>query len=202
VGTPLASRHEGPYIEQRHGARRRDGAGARRARPVTAPVPDQWWIYTDLARLLAQVANVEAGLYPLPNDHDGTFLTRLRRSWLFFEDLPAVHRRRERKGDRDVLTEATAGKRPDYYLQNFQRFCCHQSTALAIAISHPLSRFYFVYSQEVYIGIGDAVDESKMIKYGAGDYFTVAVGTSHYVMTKDSSPTFELHVIGPWEMTM
>ena len=117
----LASRHEGPYIEQRHGARRRDGAGARRARPVTAPGP-----MVDLHR---------------------SRTPRLRRSWLFFEDLPAVHRRRERKGDRDVLTEATAGKRPDYYQQNFQRFCCHQSTALAIAISHPLSRFYFVYSQ-------------------------------------------------------
>jgi hypothetical protein len=38
---------------------------------------------------------------------------------LFFEDLPAIHRRRERNGYREVLTEATAGKRPEYYLQNF-----------------------------------------------------------------------------------
>jgi len=59
------------------------------------------------------------------------------------------------QGDRDVLTEATAGKRPDYYQQNFQRFCCHQSTALAIAISHPLSRFYFVYSQHAELRVLD-----------------------------------------------
>jgi len=64
-----------------------------------------------------------------------------------------------------------------------------------------MSEHTTVLEGEVYIGIGDAVDESKMVKYDAGDYFTVAVGTFHYVMTKDSSPTFELHVIGPWEMT-
>jgi hypothetical protein len=40
-----------------------------------------------------------------------------------------------------------------------------------------------------------------MTKWSAGDYFTMAVGQSHYVMTKDSSPTFELHVVGPWQMT-
>jgi hypothetical protein len=35
----------------------------------------------------------------------------------------------------------------------------------------------------------------------AGDFFTVAVGTPHYVVTKDSSPVFELHVMGPWQTT-
>lgn len=49
----------------------------------------------------------------------GFDLTRLRRSRLFFEDLPAIHRRRERHHYREVLTEATAGKRPKYYRQNF-----------------------------------------------------------------------------------
>ena len=95
----------------------RDGATTP-ARSVN--VPDQRRVYADLANLLAQdLANIEAGLYPLPADHDGTLLTRLRRSRLFFADLPAVHRRRERKATREVLTEATAGKRPAYYLQNF-----------------------------------------------------------------------------------
>jgi ubiquinone/menaquinone biosynthesis C-methylase UbiE len=103
----------------RDSARRRDDASAEPARPVNAPMPDQRRIYADLADLLAQdLANIEAGLYPLPADHDGSLMTRLRRSRLFFEDLPAVHRRRERKAYREVLTDATAGKRPDYYLQN------------------------------------------------------------------------------------
>jgi quercetin dioxygenase-like cupin family protein len=54
---------------------------------------------------------------------------------------------------------------------------------------------------EFWMGLGDSVDESAMRKYGPGDYFTVGVGVSHYVMTKDVSPIFKLHVIGPWEMT-
>jgi len=102
---------------RRDEALRRHGAAAP---PTNAPALEQSRVYRDLAALLAQdLDNVEAGLYPLPHDHDGTLLTRLRRSRLFFEDLPAVHRRRERNDFREVLTEATAGRRPDYYLQNF-----------------------------------------------------------------------------------
>jgi hypothetical protein len=40
------------------------------------------------------LANIEAGLYPLPADHDGSLLTLLYRSRRFFEDLPEIHRRR------------------------------------------------------------------------------------------------------------
>jgi ubiquinone/menaquinone biosynthesis C-methylase UbiE len=96
-------------------ARRNDRSPAQ-----AVPLPGQSRIYRDLARLLAQdLANVEAGLYPLPADHDGSLPTLLRRSRLFFEDLPAVHRRRQRKAAREVLTEATAHTRPSYFLQNF-----------------------------------------------------------------------------------
>jgi ubiquinone/menaquinone biosynthesis C-methylase UbiE len=97
----------------------RKGVSAAPTQGAHVVVPDQRRIYADLARLLAQdLANVEAGLYPLPADHDGSWLTRLRRSRLFFADLPAIHRRRERHATREVLRGATA-KRPDYYLQNF-----------------------------------------------------------------------------------
>ena len=109
--------HDYVLRQLRNAALRRDGATAP---AVSARLPDQWRIYSDLADLLAQdLANVEAGIYPLPADHDGTLFTRLRRSRLFFADLPQVHRRRQRKGYREVMTDATAGKRPDYYLQNF-----------------------------------------------------------------------------------
>jgi len=105
---------------RRNSEPRTDSASAQPPRTANAPVLDQWQIYADLAALLAQdLANIEAGLYPLPDDHDGTLLTRLHRSRLFFDDLPAVHRRRERNAYREVLTEATAGRRPEYYLQNF-----------------------------------------------------------------------------------
>ena len=101
-------------------ARRRDGGSVRRRAHTDAPVPDRGRLYADMAMLLWQdLANVEAGLYPLPADHDGSVLTLIRRSRLFFEDLPAIYRRRESGGHREVLNEKTIGKRPRYYLQNF-----------------------------------------------------------------------------------
>jgi ubiquinone/menaquinone biosynthesis C-methylase UbiE len=83
-------------------------------------VPDRRRLYADMAVLFQRdLANVEAGIYPLPADHDGALPVLLSRSRLFFEDLPDVHRRRERRDIRQVLTEDTRGKRPNYYLQNF-----------------------------------------------------------------------------------
>jgi hypothetical protein len=69
------------------------------------------------------------------------------------------------------------------------------------AVSLRLLTHTSVLEGEAYFGLGDNFDESKLIKWNAGDYFTVSVGTPHYVLTKDSSPVFELHVMGPWQMT-
>jgi ubiquinone/menaquinone biosynthesis C-methylase UbiE len=100
-------------------AQRRDGKKARPRAHTNSPVPDRRRLYADMAILLQQdLANIEAGLYPLPADHDGSLLTLLHRSRLFFNDLPAIHVRRESSRN-DVLTEETRGKRPRYYLQNF-----------------------------------------------------------------------------------
>ena len=44
------------------------------------------------------LANVEAGIYPLPVDNDGSLPVLLERSRLFFDDLPEIHRRRENRG--------------------------------------------------------------------------------------------------------
>ena len=65
------------------------------------------------------LANVEAGLYPLPRDRDGSLLTLLDRSGLFFQDLPRVHHRRQAGDHTEVVNEQTRGRRPNYYLQNF-----------------------------------------------------------------------------------
>src|SRR6266850_4409837 len=101
-------------------ARRRDGKTARPRAHTNAPVPDRGRLYADMAILLQQdLANIEAGLYPLPADHDGSLLALLYRSRLFFEDLPEIHRRRENSAHNEVLREGTRGKRPRYYLQNF-----------------------------------------------------------------------------------
>jgi ubiquinone/menaquinone biosynthesis C-methylase UbiE len=85
-----------------------------------APVLSQSRLYGDMTALMTRdLANVEEGLYPLPADHDGSLMTRIYRSRLFFNDLPDVHRRRKERRHDEVLDETTRGKRPDYYLQNF-----------------------------------------------------------------------------------
>jgi ubiquinone/menaquinone biosynthesis C-methylase UbiE len=98
----------------------REHAGQRPPPQVRVRVPDRRRLYADMAVLFRQdLANVEAGIYPLPVDHDGTLPDLLARSRLFFEDLPTIHRRRENRDIREVLSEETRGKRPKYYLQNF-----------------------------------------------------------------------------------
>jgi ubiquinone/menaquinone biosynthesis C-methylase UbiE len=85
-----------------------------------APVLSQRRLYGDMAELIGRdLANVEAGIYPLPADHDGSLQTLMRRSRLFFDDLPEVYRRRKERRHDEVLTDDLRGKRPDYYLQNF-----------------------------------------------------------------------------------
>ena len=85
-----------------------------------APVPDQRRLWADMAALLRRdLANVEKGIYPLPADHDGSLPALINRSKLFFEDLPAIHRRRESGNHSEVLTQETRAKRPRYFLQNF-----------------------------------------------------------------------------------
>ena len=100
--------------------RRREGEHARPRARTDAPVPDRSRLYADMAKLFQQdLANVEAGIYPLPADRDGSLPTLLQRSRLFFEDLPEIHRRRTSGGHSEVLNEDTRAKRPRYYLQNF-----------------------------------------------------------------------------------
>jgi ubiquinone/menaquinone biosynthesis C-methylase UbiE len=100
--------------------RAREGGSARPRPHTDAPIPERNRFFADMVALWRQdLANVEAGVYPLPADHDGSLKMLLDRSRLFFEDLPAVHRRRESGDHSEVLTEETRGKRPRYYLQNF-----------------------------------------------------------------------------------
>ena len=101
-------------------AQRQNGTKFRRNAGTNAPMPDRTRLYADMAILLRQdLANIEAGIYPLPADHDGSLLTLLRRSRLFFEDLPEIHRRRESGAHSEVLSDGARGRWPRYYLQNF-----------------------------------------------------------------------------------
>jgi ubiquinone/menaquinone biosynthesis C-methylase UbiE len=100
--------------------REREGPSARPSAHTEHPVPERTRLYRDMAALFQQdLANVEAGIYPLPADHDGTLPMLIQRSRSFFADLPDVHRRRRRGDTREVLSDHTRAKRPAYYLQNF-----------------------------------------------------------------------------------
>jgi ubiquinone/menaquinone biosynthesis C-methylase UbiE len=108
------------YVMRRLVAEVREQEGEH-ARPKARPDPRiTRRLNADIAALLEQdLANVEAGIYPLPADHDGSLLTMLDRSRLFFRDLPSVEERRKHNATREVLNANTRGKFPDYYLQNF-----------------------------------------------------------------------------------
>jgi ubiquinone/menaquinone biosynthesis C-methylase UbiE len=107
------------YVMRRLAEEARRREGDEQPRQQTNPAL-QRRLDADIAALFAQdLANVEAGIYPLPSDHDGSLLTVLNRSRLFFRDLPHIAQRRKRNGTHEVLTTETRGRRPDYYLQNF-----------------------------------------------------------------------------------
>jgi len=90
---------------------RDNGAKARRRIHASAPVPDRARLYADMARLFLQdLANIEAGIYPLPFDHDGSLLTLIHRSRPFFADLPEIHRRREVRGHSSIKIRAVRGR--------------------------------------------------------------------------------------------
>jgi len=100
--------------------RGREGDSTRPQPQATASVPERLRLYADMTELFRQdLANVEAGIYPLPADHDGTLAAVLNRSRLFFEDLPNIHRRRKAGEIKEVRSDDTRGRRPRYYLQNF-----------------------------------------------------------------------------------
>jgi len=59
----------------------RETSKTRRRVRTNAPVPDRKHIYAKL--FLRDLANVEAGIYPLPVDHDGSLFALIRRSRFF-----------------------------------------------------------------------------------------------------------------------
>src|SRR5690242_14845005 len=82
--------------------------------------PGRRRLYADMVSLFERdLANVEAGVYPVPDDGDGALPQLLERSNLFFEDLPRIHERRESRDTHEVVNTEPEGRRPDYHLQNF-----------------------------------------------------------------------------------
>src|SRR5262249_53273900 len=110
IGHGMVMRRLSQTVRERAGASTRPRAHTRAPVRAGAPLSADWPVLSRQAP-----ARAGPGIYPSPADHDGALPLVLYRSRLFFEDLPDVHRRREDRQYRQVLTEDTRGKRPDYY---------------------------------------------------------------------------------------
>lgn len=87
---------------------------------ITAPagLPTRAELLARVRELLARdLANVEAGLYPLPVDEPDGLGGLLERAMLYLRDVPEVVRRRATGAHQEV--NESDGRRPRYYMQNF-----------------------------------------------------------------------------------
>ncbi|MEO1193625.1 MAG: methyltransferase domain-containing protein [Pseudomonadota bacterium] len=88
--------------------------------PITASLPSNNAILADLRALfLRDLQNVEAGLYPMPDDLLRRPLRALRGAADYFADLPAVERRRHADNGQEVFRQQRRPGLPRYYQQNF-----------------------------------------------------------------------------------
>ncbi|WP_420392148.1 class I SAM-dependent methyltransferase [Acuticoccus sp.] len=87
---------------------------------IEAPggIPNRAVLLGHVRSLLARdLANVEAGLYPMPEDEPDGLPGLLERREMYLKDLPNIVRRRATQSHQEVDREA--GRRPRYYMQNF-----------------------------------------------------------------------------------
>ncbi|UPT64365.1 MAG: class I SAM-dependent methyltransferase [Hyphomonadaceae bacterium JAD_PAG50586_4] len=104
-------------------------------------------------------ANIEAGLYPAPQDvRLERAISALRNSANFFRDLPKVDQRRLERDGTQVREQAKGeGRYPTYYLQNFH----YQTDGWLSADSAKL------YDTQVEILFGGAADAMRRIAIGS-----------------------------------
>ncbi len=88
--------------------------------PPRSPSPSRDRLYADMGELFAsELANVEAGRYPMPRDHDGSIAERIAISRAYFADLPSATERMNEGRAHEIRKPDLEGRLPDYFLQNF-----------------------------------------------------------------------------------
>jgi len=150
------------YMSQYLMARRVSGPFNRPGEPKFEPQSEEG----DPARIRAAFldlfakdrANIEAGLYPAPDDIRVTrAVAALRNSARFFADLPRVDARRLQRDGAEVRESAEPGRYPNYYLQNFH----YQTGGWLSEDSAKL------YDTQVEILFGGAADAMRRLAVGA-----------------------------------
>ncbi|WP_158766560.1 class I SAM-dependent methyltransferase [Terricaulis silvestris] len=151
------------YMSQYLLARRISGPFNRPGDPKfepQAPEGDSTQIRTAFLDLFAQDRkNIEAGLYPAPQDiRVERAISALRNSANFFRDLPQVDQRRLERDGTEVREVAKGdGRYPNYYLQNFH----YQTGGWLSEDSAKL------YDTQVEILFGGAADAMRRIALGS-----------------------------------
>jgi quercetin dioxygenase-like cupin family protein len=64
---------------------------------------------------------------------------------------------------------------------------------------HPVLENVTVLQGTLLIGVGDKVDQAKMIALPAGSFFSVPPNVHHYAMSKGDT-IIQLNDVGPWSM--
>lgn len=63
--------------------------------------------------------------------------------------------------------------------------------------THPDTRYSTVLSGTLYVGFGDAVDESKMVAVPEGGLYVAPADVSHYLWAKDGDVVYQEGGVGP-----
>jgi len=152
------------YMSQYLLARRISGPFNRPGEPkfkAHAPDGDPTRVRASFLDLFAKDrANIEAGLYPAPNEvRVERALSALRNSAKFFRDLPNVDQRRLLRDGTEIrdIAREEGGRYPTYYLQNFH----YQSGGWLTEESAKL------YDTQVEILFGGAADAMRRIALGS-----------------------------------
>ena len=109
----------GHYFASRRYHRPSENPPAPPPRPRQAG-PGRERMLSDMAQLFERdLANADAGHYPLPRDHDGGVGGILAASRRYFADLPDTVERKAGRRGHEISAPELRGRLPDYFLQNF-----------------------------------------------------------------------------------
>lgn len=142
-------------------------AGLRRLEPLpkpefpVGPTPDRARLLAAMRELFERdLANIDRGLYAMPDDLLPDPRALLRRSALYFQDLPAVDRRRHARVAQEPDADPRNAGLPRYYRQNFH----FQSDGW---LSERSAELYDTQVEVLFTGAADAMRRQALVPLAA-----------------------------------